>query len=90
MSHCGLDYPFPGLDLLLPHDQWEKLFPEFGGRGGLCPNCISIRAERLEGAWSLRAFVEGAELTSRVILRKPAAPEPISREAFEDVRDEDL
>lgn len=34
MSHCGLDYPFPGLDLLLPHDQWEKLFPEFGGRGG--------------------------------------------------------
>jgi len=87
---CGLDYPFPGLDLLLPHDQWKRIFPEFDGDGLLCPNCISIRAAELGDGWCLRAIVEGMETIHPGIdvpkkLFQSHVPKP-----FDEVADEEL
>jgi len=44
---CGLPYSEMGLDLVLPDQQWNKLFPE--KYGILCANCICKRAKRLGG-----------------------------------------
>lgn len=44
---CGLPYSEMGLDLVLPDQQWKRLFPE--ETGVLCANCICRRAAKLGG-----------------------------------------
>lgn len=54
---CGVKYPF-GLDLVLPDQQWNHLFPEGKDKGGLlCPNCICKRAKELKGSSIVLAWI---------------------------------
>ena len=52
---CGTDYDKMGLDLVLPNQQWEILCPE---NGILCANCIAKRADKLEGASVILAWID--------------------------------
>jgi len=54
---CGLSFPFD-LDMHLPDEQWKALFPEFGGRGWLCPPCMCKRAAQLPNVDLIRARLE--------------------------------
>ena len=52
---CGADYKDMGLDLVLPDQQWDILCPE---GGILCPSCIAKRADKLEGASCILAWID--------------------------------
>lgn len=55
---CGLNYSEMGLDLVLPGEQWRRLFPE--ERGLLCANCICKRARGIGGT-SILGWVNKGE-----------------------------
>lgn len=55
---CNLPYIEFGLDTTLTDEQWLLIRPE-GLHGLLCANCISRRAEKLEGSIAIRAIIEG-------------------------------
>lgn len=57
-SDCGLSYPFEGLIVMLPDEQWKTIYPENGGQGVLCANCIAERATKVEGAVRISASIE--------------------------------
>ena len=72
---CGIEYPFEGVDLILPDDQWLAVFPDHGGAGVLCPNCITRRIAELP---------EDTRLESRLVVGPPGTyltslttPEPV-------------
>lgn len=44
---CGISYLELGLDMVLPDQQWNHIFPE--KTGILCPNCICKRASQFGG-----------------------------------------
>jgi len=79
---CGLKYPFKGLDLFLPGDEWKQIAPEPDGRGILCPNCISIRAEKLENTVCLKASIKRWD-SNDVLPSAPFVP-------FESASDDEL
>jgi len=53
---CGIPYSELGLDLVLPDQQWERIFPEEGGI--LCANCICKRAAKRDGATVIHAWID--------------------------------
>lgn len=59
---CGLEYPF-GLDLILPDEQWNWIFPEGNGEGLLCPNCIAIRAEKVGASTVILSWIDRIDWT---------------------------
>lgn len=56
---CGIPYPF-GLDLVLPDNQWNYIFPEGKGEGGglLCPSCIAKRASKNPDSTVILAWID--------------------------------
>jgi hypothetical protein len=53
---CGRLYSNFGLDIILPKSQWLQINPDGGGL--LCGQCISMRADKLQGATVIHAIIE--------------------------------
>lgn len=58
---CGIPYRDLGVDLVLPDQQWKKLFPE--NYGVLCANCICKRAEKLKGT-AILAWINNVDYST--------------------------